>query len=157
LGAEPPFKKEAKVNRVPYRRVTPPRNGSLAEHDCSHKNEKITTRETILVQAIISGLLLTVVLLICLVDIAPMVTLQDGLRQVLSGPTTMQELSSEIEQFRTGQLTHIIEPAEEMPPPSTIPVLPVGWSETSLPYRTATEEPINPQSPGPSVVPGLWD
>jgi hypothetical protein len=41
--------------------------------------------------------------------------------------------------------------ASDTPPAQTI------IQEPEPPPLTAYEEPLNPQIPGPSVVPGLWD
>ena len=155
------------MDRVPYRRITPPRDGVPHKHS-RRQSETITVGETILGQSIISGLLLVVVLLICLIDIAPMVSLRQGLRQVLAGATTLEELTAEAQQFRLDwQNRNYAHPAEELPE-VPFPALPLGIQNPpveaaenpSPPLYTlplTAEEPLNPQIPGPSAVPGLWD
>ena len=140
------------MDRVPYRRVSPPRSGP-ARTD-RHRETKTTFGETVIVQAIISGLLLAVVLVICLVDIGPLVTLRGRLGQVLDGATTVEEFNADIRRMRENWLDTPqpappaqIELPEIVPPFSYIPYIPL----------TANEEPINPQIPGPSMGPGLWD
>jgi len=113
----------------------------------------------------ISGLLLAVVLVICLVDIAPLVSLRGRLGQVLDGATTAEEFAADMRRFRqvwleTPQDVYI--PHVEQFEPPTPPAPPE--QEESPPFiyipnipLTAQEEPINPQNPGPSMGPGLWD
>lgn len=139
------------MNRVPYRRVTPPRSGGTSRIDFDKPQEhKTSIYETVIVQAIISGLLLAVVLVICLVDIGPLVSLRGRLGQALDGATTVEEFAADIRQLReTWLYTTQPQTPEEPPPP------PMLYSPT-IPL-TVYDEPINPQIPGPSMGPGLWD
>ena len=156
------------MNRVPYRRVTPPRGGVSSQIEFTRSPEKKTIGETIIVQAIISGMLLAVVLVVCLVDIGPLVSLRGRLGQVLDGANTVEEFAADINRLRenwseTPQVppTPQIEQPEryerteqiEQPEPEEIPPF---LYIPSIPL-TAQEEPINPQIPGPSMGPGLWD
>ena len=163
------------MNRVPYRRVTPPRDGVSTQIEFKHRQEnKTTIGETIIVQAIISGLLLAVVLVICLVDIAPLVSLRGRLGQALNGATTVEEFAADINHFRENWLGAAQTPQYEQPEhipqfeytpqPEQMPQLehpqfePYVQPEPEEPIPlTAQEEPINPQIPGPSMGPGLWD
>ena len=151
------------MNRVPYRRVTPPRDGNAIEFNKRQdRPAKASFGETIIVQAIISGLLLAVVLVICLVDIAPLVSLRGRFGQVLDGATTIEEFSADIRQFRDNWLgapeIEQIEQTEqiEQPQPEEPPAPPPMLYSPTIPL-TVQEEPINPQIPGPSMGPGLWD
>ena len=153
------------MNRVPYRRVTPPRDrdGSASQIEFNRRQDRPTSiGETIIVQAIISGLLMAVVLVICLVDIAPLVSLRGRLGQVLDGATTVEEFAADIRQFRDNWLdtpqAEQIEQTEqiEQPEPEEPPAPPPMLYSPTIPL-TVQEEPINPQIPGPSMGPGLWD
>jgi len=105
---------------------------------------------------------MAVVLVICLVDIAPLVSLRGRLGQVLDGATTVEEFAADIRQFRDNWLdtpqVEQIEPTEqiEQPEPEEPPAPPPMLYSPTIPL-TVQEEPINPQIPGPSMGPGLWD
>jgi len=147
------------LNRVPYRRVTPPRNGTASQIEFNRRKDRpASIGETIIVQAIISGLLMAVVLIICIVNIAPLVSLRGRLGQALDGATTVDEFANDIRQFRDNWLvTPHIEPTDQIEPPEPEepPAPPLIYSPT-IPL-TVQEESINPQIPGPSMGPGLWD
>jgi len=137
---------------VPYRRRTPPRGNSGGyegrRYRQNERSETISTSETILVQSMICGLLLAIVLVICLVDIAPMVSLRGGLNQVLAGATTMEEFTSEVRQFSQNwfnwpeQVEEVTAPTDLSNPPQPLSV---------------GEEPYNTRPIGSLVAPGLWD
>lgn len=178
------------MDRVPYRRVKPSRLSEVAGvnpgfrhagdrrniRDFSarrdfNENEEPTTQENVILQCIISGILVVIVLLVSLVNIAPAVAVRDGLRNALSGPTTVQELFYDARAFAED----VLGPSPETEP-EAFPDYPFyGLSEPISPYiltppdlsaipvleheNTLTEavEVLNPQIPGPSVTPGLWD
>ena len=166
------------MDRVPYRRVTPPRNGAASqhfgkprlEHKPDHDDEKISFGENMIVQFIISGILMAAVLLICLVDIGPMMSLRSGLRQVFAGATTVEAFSAEVRHFGREWLNLEPEPATELLdlPIFSIPEFspidsqdnpPAVYEEffNPQPAPTAYEQYPNPQIPGLLVSPGLWD
>lgn len=196
------------MDRAPYRRVTPPRrNRETYSHRTSRytphsppDDRAVTRGETLLAQTIISGILMLVVLMICVVDIAPLVSMRAGLRQVLAGATNVEEVVADVRRFNQDWLagdTEEYQPALSIPvnppildrpppnsnsplsnpqfsPDSNSPLLnPQPSPESNLPLHiqseptfhiyqedhplTAEEAPSNPQIPGPSTVPGLWD
>jgi len=151
-------------------------------------DENLQPGETIIIQGIISGILLVVVLLVGLVDVSPAVAVRGGIREVLSGANTVDELITDVRNFGDGWLGREAAP----PPPQTIPYMPIptapppqmapnpppqvpplqetdvrhlgdDWLniEATIPTEytplTAYDEASNPQIPGPSAVPGLWD
>jgi len=93
------------------------------------------------------------VLVICLVDIAPLVSLRDRLGHVLNGATTIEEFAADLRQFSEDWLGFEAEPPEA---PLAEPDFPSIQEPLHIPL-TAYEEPINPHVPGPSMSPGLWD
>ena len=172
------------MDRVHYRRVSPPRNQKTGQNTRSyersydrnyerssynnHDTGHITVGETIIMQCVISGVLMVVVLLAAMLDIAPAITLRSGLRQVLVGATTVNELVTEVRYFGEEWLGWEI----AAPPAPSVPLEtenPQNYNpiyihnDAYIPYipilqtPTANYEPSNPQIPGPSVVPGLWD
>jgi len=149
------------MDRVPYRRVTPPRNGAVANvrtiaHGSNREtSDVITTGETIVVQFIISGVLMLAVLLICLVDVAPMVTLRGGLRQVLAGATTVDEIITDMRQL--GLFLQEPPAEEQQPLPLQHIYTPQLQPPPTTPLTAYEEEASNPQSPGSSATPGLWE
>ena len=160
------------MDRAPYRRVTPPRSGGASQHFVKPQfgNEKISFRETMIVQLIISGVLMAAVLLICLVDIGPLASLRGGLRQVLAGAITVEAFTTEVRHFGREWLNLEPEPAAELLdlPIFSIPEFsPIDSQDSSpavyeeffdlQPAPTAYEQYPNPQIPGPLVIPGLWD
>jgi len=115
-----------------------------------------------------------VVLMICVVDIAPLVSMRDGLRQVLSGATNVEEFVEDVRRFNQDWLTGNTPAAEEYHPALSIPANPpildpapegslhIQPEPIFIPHihqnsLTAEDAPSNPQIPGPSTVPGLWD
>ena len=163
------------MDRVPYRRITPPRDSKISSNEGTYRqgldvnklvsnpdNEKITPGETLLVQLIISGVLMLAVLLVCLINIGPLVSLRSGLRQVLTGATTIEEFATEVRHFSQEWLN--VEPTPITEEPETpifyFPELPLVNPQGISPVQnppTAYEETLNPQLPGPLVSPGLWD
>jgi len=160
------------MNRVPYRRVTPPRNtGSIRANKPQNQpeNEPSGKTETLVMQFMVSGLLAAVVLLICLVNIAPLNAARDGLRQVLQGATTVEEFTAEVRHLHQTWIVRDGAPTE----PETLPtyqptarpqdpqlelpdfsdIIPLTINETT----TAEEQPLKPQIPVPPIIPGLWD
>ena len=152
------------MDRVPYRRIMPSRRDGTRNNYAQHDQNEITPGETVIMQCIISGILMVAVLIICLVEIAPATSLREGLRQALSGANTVEELLADVRNFGEEWLDWTAQPAPvltEFPtsyyyenPPVLLP--PATSPEYYYPL-TAAPESSNPQSPGPSVVPGLWD
>lgn len=150
------------MNRVPYRRHTPPRS-RLQRKNFEKKNAEPKKSETLVTQFAVSGILVTVVMLICLVNIAPFNTAREGLRQVLQGPVTISELTDEISIIRQTWFA----PQEEEPVPVYIIPTPNFDTQTQIPIfdtiplsieeTTAEEDPLKPQAPAPLIIPGLWD
>ena len=139
------------MNRVPYRRVTPPRDGSSRQE--AHRNSTryrpapgtaaITRTETFVVQTVLSVLILAIVLIICLVDISPMIVARDGLRHVLAGAETVEEFTTSMRQFGENWLN--ITPSHVENEPYTLPLV-----YPAYPLTIIEEPPTQP-------LPGLWD
>ena len=149
------------MDRVPYRRVTAPRNASSHTNRHNHKPEKeqtnITIGETLIVQSIVSGLLLAIVLVICLIDIGPLVSAREGLHRVLDGATTVEEFTEDLRQFSQNWLNVEIQEETQMPEILDTQAIDIPEVlEDNIPL-TADETPLNPHTPGPLVSPGLWD
>jgi len=135
------------MERVHYRRVSPSRNISGGYSPTArnyHEQEtEITPGETIIMQCIVSGVIMVCVLLISLVDIAPTLTLRDGLRQALAGATTVDELVTEIQSLEWLEFGTTESPATE-------PVFHENEIQESvqpnlkLPYDTGTLLPMPP-------------
>ena len=145
------------LDRVPYRRVTPPR-GSAIPRDIPVKPQEKTTStiETVIIQFMISGALMVLVLLISLLNISPFAPLRDGLRQILAGAATVEEFTQEMRHFGYEWLNIGAElPAETL----DLPVFesPQTFETYEIPKPTAYDEHLNPQIPGPLRSPGLWD
>jgi len=166
------------MDRVPYRRITPPRNNDFNTFNTNEnmyvrrhqtqphrESEPISRMESITIQLIISGVLMLVVLVISLADIGPFASLRNGLRQALSGATTFNEFTTEVRHFSQewlnfggGTTTEIPEHAPTTPVfyfPEHTPAMQEETINIDLP-PTAYDF-LNPQIPGPLVVPGLWD
>jgi len=140
------------LDRVPYRRVTPTREvrgreqirpAARSQHRQVQSNAKISPSETFMVQMVLSILILAAVIVICLVDIAPLPAARNGLRQVLAGAETVDEFTASVRRFGENRLN--IEPtyieSEQYTQPFVYPAH----------QLTVIEEP--PTRP----VPGLWD
>ena len=148
------------MDRVPYRRVTPPRDRGIDSgrstyiHRAASKpeSEPITGADNFKMQLTICALLMLAVFAICLVDIGPFVTLRTGLRQVMAGATTFGELAADVRGFGQQQNAYY-PPIYELPVPM-LPFPPIVYEEILPP---TAYEMLNPQTPGPLVVPGLWD
>jgi len=119
--------------------------------------------ETIIVQGIVSGLLLAIVLVICLIDIGPLVSIKGGLYRALEGATTVEEFSATMQRFGQNWLntepgTIIQEEIPQVPQLETPPLdtQAITQDEQNIPL-TAYESLPNPHIPGPLVSPGLWD
>jgi len=166
---------EVHMDRVHYRRVTPSGGGHASGYyrktQHSQQTEAITSGETLIMQCIVSGILLVVVLLVGLVDIAPTMTLRGGIREVLTGANTIGELAADVREFGEEWLGWEIH-MQTSAPVADIPIIPLP--EVVIPENfafpalieeqlyisnplTAYDEALNPQIPGPSATPGLWD
>ena len=118
------------MDRVPYRRVTPPRNSTATRTTgTSYNSQKIKPAETenpntLLPKIIISGLLLLAVLVICTADFLE--PLRGGLQDILSGAVTVQDLSERVLSFGRDQLGYA--PTLYEPTPTTTPLaVPSLW------------------------------
>ena len=160
------------MDRVPYRRVTPSRRdyGTASSeyrhnaHPSSNDGDGISYAETLIMQCIISGIIMVLVLVSGMTDIAPAVAVRNGIRQVLTGAETLDELIADVRQFGTDWLGW--DPVEDAAPPADF--LFPAWD---YPYEPATptvnyeniydtpeaDEASNPTVPEPLVTPGLWD
>ena len=154
------------MDRVHYRRVKPSSGTGGVRNYHTQQNEYITPGDTLIMQCIVSGILLVVVLLIGLVDAAPTAALRDGLREVMVGANTIDELTTDIRHFGEtwlGWETQTPSPVADIPiiplPEPTIVESPFFNEHPpgSLPLTANDELLSNPQIPGPSAVPGLWD
>ena len=156
------------MNRVPYRRVTGSvRAGSGSTYRSRQSQPTtITQAETIILQCIISGIILVAVLLIGLVDAAPTATFREAIRTTMTGANTISELTADIRNFGEEFLGwENSAPMVEFPiiplPETPFPTMQVPQHQYHQPQPdqplTAYDEPLNPQIPGPSATPGLWD
>ena len=108
------------MHRVPYRRVTPSRQGHGPSQRRMHRGQGslrglggpggpggaenmypnspavISPLDNLIIQLAISGVLMMAVLVISLVDFPPAASLGDDLRQVLTGATTPRQLQGQI-------------------------------------------------------------
>ena len=178
------------MNRTPYRRVMPsrlnsgdggsyPREYSAAESG----DQRVSHGEALILQCIICGIIMVFVLVAGMVDIAPAAQLRDGMRHVLSGAETLDELVLEVRRFGHEWL-------DWAPPPETVAtpeefylpeidnpypaynleqtIFPYGepLSDNPYPYGSTNTEILppaadqqvsNPTVPEPPVTPGLWD
>lgn len=105
------------MNRVPYRRVTPPRNidtqpsnntyGSRSKSNYANKLENprhTTFIENFATQLVISALLLAIVLVISLVNISPFIVMRENLNHILAGSNTPNELMVKVRLFNENWL-----------------------------------------------------
>ena len=171
------------MDRVPYRRKTPPRHKSAPMGEYSGYNENderdetISYGENLILQCIISAVILVVVLVAGMTDIAPSAAIRDGISQVLSGPETFHELVVDVRSFgaewlgwedaaTVEPLTDIAAPAYDYYELDSTPGfddypdtdLSSDIDEYSNYYENyPADEASNPAVPEPSVTPGLWD
>jgi len=162
------------MNRTPYRRVTPPRSrhsGYEHEQYDSETGDTVSHAETLIMQCIICGIIMVFVLIASLTDIAPARGLQDGMRRVLSGPQTLDELIADVRQFGENWLETetSIAPDEFFPTTGFPDEMPeIGLEQTAFPYTyyenidqnlppAADDQVSNQTVPEPPVTPGLWD
>jgi len=168
------------MNRVPYRRVTPPREGVGYVRTAENIHKPIVSRQpdtpdsisaaqNFVLQLIISGVLMLAVLIICLTDITPLVELRSGLRNVLAGATTPRELVADVRDLGNEWLG-FSEPEDYEVPTFYMPDSPfvprdyplTVFEETYQTYQEQETPPTadylpNPHVPGLLVTPGLWD
>ena len=164
------------MDRVPYRRVSPPRHGPTHERDDYSHSENdghISHGETLIMQCIICGIIMVFVLIASLVDIAPAITLRNGISQVLTGAETLDELITDVRRIGSDLLgwdiaddatapNEFYSPSEYFPdePPATnieSTVFPIMDHEYENETPAADEQASNPTVPEPLVTPGLWD
>jgi len=178
-----PVRGGEKVDRVPYRRVTPPRNEkpstAIQNQNNLEENEAAISRgEALIMQCIISAVIFVVVLAASFLDIAPAVTARDGIRQILSGAETLDELVQDVRQlgaewFGWDAPAVPVEP-EIIDYPAPVHELYEGWfHDIEQTTHTTPEDPdtdtgpieedrqadetSNHTVPEPPVTPGLWD
>ena len=163
------------MDRVPYRRVTPSRNGSPGEytshHEAVEREEAISRGETLIMQCIFSGILLVVVLVASMTSIGPAVALRGGIRQVLTGAETFEELIADVRSFgaewfgweevSAPPIIDFTYPAQEH---YDYPTWEHEYSELEPlagevhnEETTMADDVSNPTVPEPSGTPGLWD
>jgi len=158
------------MNRAPYRRVTPPRHSAGEYHrEDEYNNETaISHAETLIMQCIICGVIMVFVLIASMTNIGPAAGARDGIRQVLSGPVTLDELITEVRQFGMNWLE--LQPVETITNPEEF-YFPTISSPDETPdfsleqtsheytdYPPAADYPESNQTvPEPLVTPGLWD
>ena len=161
------------MDRVPYRRVTPPRHGAVpAPEQNGYDGPIISHGETLIMQCIISGIIMVFVLIAGMTDAAPAAALRNGINRVLTGAETLDELITDVRRFGSDWLgwepveeitapDEFYAPADYWPaePPATnfesavIPTMDYNINETPA----ADEQASNPAVPEPPVTPGLWD
>ena len=160
------------MDRVPYRRITPPRHEGAASRN-EYDNNAISHSETLIMQCIICGIIMVFVLLASMTDIAPAAALRRGINQVLTGAETLDELITDVRRFgsdwlgwepveETATPEEYYPPAEYRPsePPATnfeSAVLPTADYDYINENTAADKQVSNPAVPEPPVTPGLWD
>ena len=162
------------MNRSPYRRVMPSRRAG-AGYSSGHSagDESISHGETLIFQCIICGIIMVFVLIAGMVDIAPAVRLREGMRQVLSGAQTLDELVMEVRQFGHQWLDWAPPPETAATPAelyipeidSLYPSPSYNLEQTIFPSTSypntehlppaAIDQVSNPAVPEPPVTPGL--
>jgi len=175
------------MDRVPYRRVTPPRTGAskvIESPRSEHVNqeESISHGETLIIQCIICAVIFVFVLIITMTNIGPAATMRGGLEQVLTGAETLDELVTDARQlgsqwFGWEPVEDLYVPEEFYSPTWEYPVIeteepndPTDLYDTyEYTYTEQQEYPqtnyppaadyesSNPTVPEPTVTPGLWD
>jgi len=124
-------------------------------------------------QCIISGIMMVFVLIASMTDIAPAVTIRNGITQVLTGAQTLDELIADIRQFGADWLDIGIVPSESPNelyiPQTSFPDTPPSFypEQTNLPHSyyedpynlppAADNQASNLTVPEPPDTPGLWD
>ncbi|MCL2405129.1 MAG: hypothetical protein FWC92_06240 [Defluviitaleaceae bacterium] len=168
------------MNRTPYRRVTPSRrNTGEYPREREYEDDTVSTNvsgvETLIMQCILCGIIMVFVLIASMTDIAPASTLRNGIRQVLTGAETLDELIADVRQLSENWLAS--QPSEtsitsdEYYIPTSLPYETTDFDleQTSFPsidnegtytdpYPPAADDQVsNPTVPEPPVTPGLWD
>ena len=175
------------MDRVPYRRITPSRferNSTSAQEEHISRNDPaeneavISHGETLIMQCILCGIILVFVLVASMTNIAPAVALRGGIRQVLSGAETLDELVTDVR--RLGSEWFGWDEPETAPSHELYEEQPLqeynnhdyqlyptydindyteplfndlyNHDETRL-----ADDSSNPTVPEPTVTPGLWD
>jgi len=179
------------VDRVPYRRVTPSRHECGASpqeervrHKDSDENESIISHgETLIMQCILCGIIMVFVLVASMTNIAPALALRGGIRQVLSGAETLDELITEVRQFGADWFgwdtpsTYDTSPSHELYEEGPIhnyqnhnyttypnqdlndyfDAGPLIHEMDNYDETRLADDSSNPTVPEPTVTPGLWD
>lgn len=146
------------MQRVPYRRVRPSRLRDNAPD--TPESASPTRLESVILQCAVSGILLIFVLLLGLSNIDSAANLRNSLRGALSGAETPGELWADIRNFG-GELLGTPETPQDYyleevffhAPIFSDPLPPPDPLTLTVDYVS----PSNPQIPGPSATPGLWD
>ena len=138
---------EVNMDRVPYRRVTPPRTTGAtvgsARQGQRQQPTGPTPRDTIFAQFIVSLLILMLVLTIAMVDIAPMVTVRDRVGQLLEGANTPEEFTGALRNFGEVWLNFT-------------PQYHLEYNPTDITIPPELAHPLTLVEP-PVTIPGLWD
>jgi len=120
------------------------------------ENDAISHGEALILQCIICGIILVIVLVASMLDIDPSQQLRDGIRQVLAGPQTPDELISDIRRMGSDWLGigQPVEVADETTPYET--------HEYDIPTTESLQPAADDDSskytvPEPPDTPGLWD
>ena len=111
------------MNRVHYRRITPPRSGeaaifrgqaahnrpsrdtrSIARANANESEEPGALGQTLILQGLISGIILVCVMVICFIEIPPTTALRGHVRQSLAGATTVGEVAQHARQWGADRL-----------------------------------------------------
>ena len=178
------------MDRVPYRRITPPRHertnpSTRGEHinpkDSMERDTAISHGETLIMQCILSGVIMVFVLVASMTNIAPALALRGGIRQVLSGAETLDELVTDVRRFGAEwfgwDAPPVTAPGYELyeeglpqyfdnndyttsPAQEFYDYNDTGALKHDLHYYDDTQladDPSNPTVPEPTVTPGLWD
>ena len=164
------------MNRTPYRRIMPSRRDGAGYPSglSAGGDETISRGEALIFQCIICGIIMVFVLIAGMTEITPAVRLREGMRQVLSGAHTLDELVMEVRQFGHQWLDWapppqtMSSPSEIFIPEDAIPAPAYNLEQTAFPPGSentytehlppaADEQASNLTVPEPPVTPGLWD
>ncbi|MCL1884176.1 MAG: M23 family metallopeptidase [Defluviitaleaceae bacterium] len=146
------------MDRVHYRRVTPSRLNTANTR--AESIEEPTISETVILQCIVSGILIICILLISFVDIEPTFAMREGLRQILAGAETPQELFLDFRELNENflgwgpapqeleiqEIESLPDTVSEPPPINELPLITPELSSFVMP------EP-EPLSPTPTWIP----
>ena len=164
------------MDRVPYRRVSPPRHEreGYSHPQENESEETISHSETLITQCIISAVILVVVLFAGMMDIPPAQALRGGIQQVLTGANNLDELITEVTELSREWLGFEVDTPFQLPTLETddypyihydldtmhngesIPAIDY-YEHEPYTYEPAEDESSNYTVPEPPTTPGLWD